>query len=186
SAVLAVWEALERCGTEGWGKYLLTLDQAKAFDRVDHEYLWLLLDKCGLDGRFIGWLKTLYSGAESFMLVNGWIGQSFEVGSGVRQGCPLSPLLYAFAVDPFVRRLDGVALGGVPVGIPGEPPLRVIAYADDISVFVSGAEEAQVVVSEIEQYSEVSGSKVNQDKSEVLWLGGEGDRFSLPGAPAGS
>ncbi|CAI9613886.1 unnamed protein product [Staurois parvus] len=133
-------------------------------------------------GGFIGWLKTLYREAESFMLVNGWIGQPFGVGSGVRQGCPLSPLLYVFAVDPFVRRLDCGALCGVPVGVAGEPPLRVIAYADDVSVFVSGAVEAQVVVSEIEQYSEASGSKINQDKSEVLWLGVEGEGFVLPDA----
>ncbi|CAI9587834.1 unnamed protein product [Staurois parvus] len=62
------------------------------------------LGKYGLEGGFIDWLKTLYRGAESFMLVNGWIGRPFEVGSGVRQGCPLSPLLYAFVIDPFIRR----------------------------------------------------------------------------------
>ncbi|CAI9588857.1 unnamed protein product [Staurois parvus] len=68
--------------------------KAKAFDRVNHEiYLWLLLGRYGLQGRFIDWLKTLYKGAESFPLVNGWVGRPFEVGSGVRQGCPLSPLL---------------------------------------------------------------------------------------------
>ncbi|CAI9610248.1 unnamed protein product [Staurois parvus] len=73
-------------------------------------------DQYGLEGRFIEWLKTLYKGAESFMLVNGWVGQPFRVGSGVRQGCPLSPLLYAFAIDPFIRRLDGGVLAGVLVG----------------------------------------------------------------------
>ncbi|CAI9531948.1 unnamed protein product, partial [Staurois parvus] len=78
----------------GWRKYLLALDQAKAFDQVNREYLWLLLGRYGLQGRFIDWLKTLYRGAESFPLVNGWVGRPFEVGSGVRQGCPLSPPCY--------------------------------------------------------------------------------------------
>ncbi|CAI9611005.1 unnamed protein product [Staurois parvus] len=124
SAVLAIREALERCRAAGWRKYLLALDQAKAFDRVNHEYLWLLLGRYGLQGRFIDWLKTLYKGAESFPLVNGWVGRPFEVSSGVRQGCPLSPLLYAFAIDPFVRRLEGASLCGVPLDIAGVPPLK--------------------------------------------------------------
>ncbi|CAI9534521.1 unnamed protein product [Staurois parvus] len=76
SVVLAVREALERCRADGCGKYLLALDQAKAFDRVDHKYLWHLLYRYGLEGRFIGWLQTLYKGAESFMLVNGWVGRA--------------------------------------------------------------------------------------------------------------
>ncbi|CAI9609013.1 unnamed protein product, partial [Staurois parvus] len=166
----------------GWRKYLLALDQAKAFDRVNHEYLWLLLGRYGLQGRFIDWLKTLYKGAESFPLVNGWVGRPFEVGSGVRQGCPLSPLLYAFAIDPFVRRLEGASLCGVPLGIAIVPPLKVVAYADDVSVIISGTEEAQEVVSVIEQYTEASGSKVNHEKSEVFWMGEEGESFELPDA----
>lgn len=180
TAVLAVREALERCRAAGWGKYLLTLDQAKAFDRVNHEYLWLLLSKYGLPGGFVDWLKVLYEGAESFPLVNGWVGQSFEVGSGVRQGCPLSPLLYVFAIDPFIRRLESGMLCGVPVGLPGEPPLRVVAYADDVSVIVTGADEAEEVVSLTSRYSEASGSKINQEKSEVFWMGKEGEGFDLP------
>ena len=180
SAVLAVREALERCRAAGWGKFLLTLDQAKAFDRVNHEYLWLLLGKYGLGGGFIDWLKILYKGAESFPLVNGWVGQPFVVGSGVRQGCPLSPLLYVFAIDPFVRRLESGPLCGVPLGIAGKPPLKVVAYADDVSVFVSGTGEAQEVVSVIRQYTEASGSKVNQDKCEAFWMGVEGESFVLP------
>ncbi|CAI9614467.1 unnamed protein product [Staurois parvus] len=122
-------------------KVLAGIGSGKAFDRVNHEYLWLLLGRYGLQGRFIDWLKTLYKGAESFPLVNGW-GRPFEVGSGVRQGCPLSPLLYAFAIDPFVRRLEGASLCGVPLGIAGVPPLKFVAYADDVSVIISGTEEA--------------------------------------------
>ncbi|CAI9573414.1 unnamed protein product, partial [Staurois parvus] len=162
-------------------KYLLALDQAKAFDRVNHEYLWLLLGRYSLQGRFIDWLKTLYKGAESFTLVNGWVVWPFEVGSGVRQGCPSSPQLYAFTIDPFVRRLEGASLHGVPLGIAGAP-LKVVAYADDVSFIISRTEEAQEVVSVIEQYTEASGSKVNHEKSKVFWMGEEGESFELPDA----
>lgn len=181
-AVLNVREAVERCRADGSERYLLALDQAKAFDRVNHEYLWLLLRRYGLPDQFVDWLQVLYRGAESFPLVNGWVGRAFSVDSGVRQGCPLSPLLYVFAVDPFVRRLDCERLVGVPVGPVGGPvsAVKVVAYADDVSVVVSGREEAHYVESQIGCYSEASGSLVNWDKSEVFWMGKEGEQFPLP------
>lgn len=98
------------------------------------------------------------------MLVNGWVDWPFRVGSGVRQGCSLSPLLYTFTIDPFIRRLENGPLCGVPLGIAGEPPLRVVVYADDVSVFISGTGEAQEGVTVMDQYSETSGFKVNRDE----------------------
>ncbi|XP_044146854.1 uncharacterized protein LOC122935155 [Bufo gargarizans] len=182
SAVLSVREAVERGRAGLWKGLLLSLDQAKAFDRVNHEYLWSVLLWYGLPGRFVDWLKTLYKGAESFPLVNGWLGRPFEVASGVRQGCPLSPLLYVFAIDPFIRRVDRGPLAGVRMELAvGGPSLKVVAYADDVSIFTSSEEEVGWVMSEVNRYSEVSGSQINRDKCETLWLG-EGDPvFDLQG-----
>lgn len=73
-----------------------------------------------------------------------------------------------FAIDPFIRRLESGPLCRVTVSITGELPLRVVAYADGVSVFISGTEEAQEVVSVIEQYSKASGSKVNRDESGIF------------------
>uniref|UniRef100_A0A6I8T0W5 Reverse transcriptase domain-containing protein n=1 Tax=Xenopus tropicalis TaxID=8364 RepID=A0A6I8T0W5_XENTR len=178
SAVLGIREALERCRACEWGKYLLALDQSKAFDRINHKYLWLLLRRYGLPGRFINWLKVLYRRAESFPLVNGWSGASFWVSSGVRQGCPLSSLLYVFAIDPFIRRLDGDALAGVPLA-PGKA-LRVAAYADDVTVVVSSGEEADAVALIVQDYSEASGSLINRNKCEAFWMGKGDPAFDLP------
>ena len=181
SAVLGVREAVEQGRAGNWKGYMLALDQAKAFDRVNHEYLWSVLLKYGLPGGFVDWLKILYVGAESFPLVNGWSGSPFEVGSGVRQGCPSSPLLYVFAIDPFIRRIDRGPLAGVRMSLEEpEATLRVVAYADDVTVFVSSGGEAEYVMSEVERYSEVSGSVINRDKCESLWLGGGDPSFGLP------
>lgn len=68
----------------------------------------------------------------------------------------------------------------VLLGIPGKPPLMVVAYADDVSVFTSGTVEE--VVSVMRQYAEASGSKINRDKSEIFWMGEEGEGFELPDA----
>ncbi|XP_066448201.1 uncharacterized protein [Eleutherodactylus coqui] len=67
---------------------------------------------------------------------------------------------------------------------PGVPDLalRKVAYADDVTIFVSSQEEAGWVMSEVVCYSEVSGSKINREKCESLWLGGGDPAFDLPDA----
>ena len=96
----------------------------------------------------------------------------------MRQGCPLSPLLYVFAIDPFLRSLQGCGFQGVPV--PHASALSVFAYADDVTVVVSASQEAQLLEASIGAYSEASGSLVNFEKSEALWtLQGDPD-FDLP------
>uniref|UniRef100_A0A8C5M5U5 Reverse transcriptase domain-containing protein n=1 Tax=Leptobrachium leishanense TaxID=445787 RepID=A0A8C5M5U5_9ANUR len=178
-AVLEVREAVDRCRAGDWTGYILALDQSKAFDRVDHHYLWAVLRRYGLPAKFINWLITLYRGAESFALVNGWKGRPFRVLAGVRQGCPLSPLLYAFAIDPFLRRLGAGRFRGVDRG-PATAPLRVVAYADDVSIVVSDPSEAALVVDLVSRYSSASSSQINRIKSGVFWCGKEGEEFPLP------
>lgn len=168
----------ERCKALRCGRYVVSLDQAKAFDRVDHEYLWATLSKYGIPGQFIDWLKTLYCEAESFPLINGWQGDTFGVEAGVRQGCPLSPLLYVFAIDPFLRSLQECDFQGVPV--PHCLPLTVVAYADDVTVVISEPREVQVLSAAIGSYSEASGSLVNLEKSQALWMLDTEPDFDLP------
>uniref|UniRef100_A0A803J534 Reverse transcriptase domain-containing protein n=1 Tax=Xenopus tropicalis TaxID=8364 RepID=A0A803J534_XENTR len=173
-ALLSVREVFETCKAHNRGKYVLGLDQAKAFDRVDHEYLWATLRKYGIPEQFTNWLAALYREGESFPLVNGWRGQSFGVEAGVRQGCPLSPLLYVFAIDPFLRSVQALDLEGFRA--PHCLPLKLVAYADDVSVVISQPEEVGMLMGVIGSYSEASGSLVNTDKSEAFWtLDGEPD-----------
>lgn len=65
-------------------------------------------------------------------------------------------------------------------GLGGGSAVRAVAYADDVSVVVSSGEEARFVETQIRDYSEASGSLVNWDKSEVFWMGKEGEEFPLP------
>ena len=70
---------------------LLSIDQEKAFDRVDRNYLFSVMEKMGLPVNLINWIKVLYTKTRSSVIVNNFIGESFEVKRGIRQGCPLSP-----------------------------------------------------------------------------------------------
>ena len=75
------------------------LDQEKAFDRVDHDFLYKTMEAFGIGPEFIGWVKRLYANASTKVRVNGHLTSNISLKRGVRQGCPLSPLLYVLVIE---------------------------------------------------------------------------------------
>ncbi|KAK3524568.1 hypothetical protein QTP70_029876, partial [Hemibagrus guttatus] len=72
---------------------LISLDQEKAFDRVEHQYLWKTLEAFGLSPSLIAMMKVLYQDVESVFKINGGLSAPFKVQRGIRQGCLLSQKL---------------------------------------------------------------------------------------------
>ena len=77
---------------------ILSLDQAKAFDRVSHDYMLQVLKQYGFGKDIINWVRLLYTEISSTVLVNGYFTKIFPVEHSVRQGCSLSPLLYVLCI----------------------------------------------------------------------------------------
>ncbi|CAM2095659.1 unnamed protein product [Caretta caretta] len=129
-----VRDLLELGLRDGLSFALLSLDQEKAFDRVDHEYLLSTLQAFGFGPQFVSFLRVLYASAECLVRLNWTLTEPVNFGRGVRQGCPLSGQLYALAIEPFLcllrRRLTGLMLR--------EPELRLVlsAYANDVLLVV--------------------------------------------------
>ena len=117
---------------------LVRIDQEKAFDQVQHGFLFRVLERLGIGPFFLGWMHTLYREVFSCVRINGFFGGAVEQAGGVRQGCPLSPLLYVLFMEPFaelVRRdsqIDGVMIPGA-----GGVRLKIQQYADDTMLFLS-------------------------------------------------
>ena len=123
-------EVLE--GREDGTKAALTsLDQSKAFDRVDHQFLATVLKIVGF--------QLMYHNPQAVVQVNGRRSGAFAIERLVWQGSPLSPLLYVQALEPLLRRLKDWGTNPALCGIPSADPLSatVSAFADDITEFVS-------------------------------------------------
>lgn len=118
------------------------MDQAKAFDRVHRLYLWVVLWRKGVPDRFVRWLELLYKQAHILPTMDGYRGALVRQRQGLRQGCPLSLLLYVLALDPFLEqvecdlRLTGARFCGKGTGVAARKVVAV-AYADDATFFVT-------------------------------------------------
>ena len=78
---------------------ILSLDQEKSFDRVEWPFLRKTLPAMGFGDSFVNWVNLFYSNVRSSVNVNGYLSQPFSLSRGVRQACPLSPLLYVLVFN---------------------------------------------------------------------------------------
>ena len=81
------------------------LDQEKAFDRVNHDFLYKTMRAFGIGEGFIQWVSKIYSNASAVLNINGFLSKQIALKRGVRQGCPLSALLYVLVIEVLAIQL---------------------------------------------------------------------------------
>ncbi|KAG6933585.1 hypothetical protein G0U57_018924, partial [Chelydra serpentina] len=160
---------------DGLSFALLSLDQEKAFDRVDHKYLLSTLQAFGFGPQFVGFLQVLYASAECLVRLNWTLTELVSFGRGVRQGCPLSGQLYALAIEPFLC-LQEVDL------VLREPERWSCRRADDVLLVVQDPGDLVRVEACQAIYSAASSARVNWVKSSGLVVGDGWQASSLPPA----
>lgn len=106
----------------------------------------------------------MHDGATSLVQLNGLHGP-IPTRCAIRQGCPLSMLLYALCLHPFLRTLEK-KLPGIQTGRRARPT-SVVAYADDIMTFVTPTTDIPIIEDAIHQYENASGACLNPQKSKA-------------------
>ncbi|XP_023284603.1 receptor-type tyrosine-protein phosphatase F-like [Seriola lalandi dorsalis] len=141
--ITLIRDILNLSGSLGCELGLISLDQEKAFDRVEHQYLWRTLQAFGFSSGLIAKIQVLYNDIESVLKINGGLSAPFRVQRGVRQGCSLSGMLYALAIEPFLHKLRSRVSG---FSFPGcEHCFKLSAYADDVIVFIKDQSDINVL-----------------------------------------
>ena len=146
---------------------ILSTDAEKAFDRVDWDFLRAVLARTGLGPHMLRWISTLYVSPTARVKVNGGLSEVFPIRNGTRQGCPLSPLLFALALEPLLQRVRvNSDIRGVQAGSLEH---KLSAYADDILFHVVDPFfSLPNLMGELTAYGGVSNFKINLTKSEIL------------------
>lgn len=113
------------------GKYpglRLSIDTEKAFHRVDWGFMMNTVEVMGVGPKMIHWIKALYNQPTARVKIN-------EMYNGMRQGCPLSPLLFVLALEPLLAEIrNSPDIGGIKIG---HEEHKIATYADDILFYVS-------------------------------------------------
>jgi hypothetical protein len=172
---LALIEIVHELRSKRLGGILLKLDFEKAYDRVNWEFLAEVLRCKGFEEAYIHRILQLVSGGQTAIAINGVIGPYFRNKRGVRQGDPLSPLLFNFIGEALSGILSAAGAAGhiqgvVPHLITGG--ISHLQYADDTLILIQNSEENIANLKFLLMcFEDMSGLKINYHKSEVIVMG---------------
>ena len=149
----------------------LNVDQEKAFDRVSHKFLFQVIEKFGFGVQFQNYIKTLYSGLNSKVLVNGFLSKPIDVKRSVRQGCPIAPLLYICVIEPLLINIrNNPEIIGIKSPTSDNYHL-VSAFADDTGFITQDTQSTEKIIITFCKFGKASGSRTNMNKTEGMLLG---------------
>uniref|UniRef100_A0A8C4RDJ9 Reverse transcriptase domain-containing protein n=1 Tax=Erpetoichthys calabaricus TaxID=27687 RepID=A0A8C4RDJ9_ERPCA len=168
--IFFVWDLVSASEILGFKAGLISLDQEKAFDRVDHQYLFKVLERFGFGETFLGYIKLMYTNVFSVLKINGGLGAPFSVTRGIRQGCALSGMLYSLSIEPLLHRLRQL-LHGLSLPVCPTASFKVVAYADDVTVVITEPNDVVLLQDCLQVFQTVSSARVNWSKCNAFLMG---------------
>ncbi|CAL1372026.1 unnamed protein product [Linum trigynum] len=155
------------------GYMALKVDMEKAYDRVEWPFLLAVMTKMGFSSVWCGWVHECLKSTSFSVMINGAPKGYFSPSRGLRQGDPLSPLLFVICTEGFAALLrKAIAekkLQGVKVA-PQAPRISHLFFADDSYLFLRGTlQECENLITVLNEYEELSGQRVNLAKSAVCF-----------------
>ena len=183
-----IWVArqiIERATEYQTPVHLGFVDLTKAYDSVDRSALFAMLRHYRVPQQLIDIIKELYTGTWCCVRTTDGTSEDFEVKTGVRQGCVLSPLLFNCFMDRILReamemtggglQIEYTTSGGLFLSYRDKTPLTTciqnIQYADDLTLIAETRGELQRMVDVLDRACTRWGMKINGDKTKVLNIG---------------
>ena len=142
--------------------YFCFIDYAKAFDCVDHNKLWKILD------HLTCLLRNLYAGQEATVRTGHGTTDWFQIGTGVHQGCILSPCLFNFYAE-YIMRNAGLDEAQTGIKIAGRN-INNLRYADDTTLMAE-REELKSLLMRVTEESDKVGLKLNIQETKIMASG---------------
>ena len=149
--------------------YFCFIDYAKAFDCVDHNKLWKILQKMGIPDHLTCLLRNLYAVQEATVRTRHGTMDWLQIGKGVTQGCILSPFLFNLHAE-YIMWNAGLdeAQAGIKIARRNINNLR---YADDTTLMAESEEELKSLLMKVKEESEKIGLKLNIQKTKIMASG---------------
>uniref|UniRef100_A0A4X1ULJ6 RNA-directed DNA polymerase n=1 Tax=Sus scrofa TaxID=9823 RepID=A0A4X1ULJ6_PIG len=142
----------------------ISIDAEKTFDKVQHPFMIKTLAKVGIEGTFLNIIKAIYDKPTANIILNGEKLKAFSLKSGIRQGCPLSPLLFNIVLEVLATAIRQTKeIKGIHIG---REEITLSLYADDMILYIENPKDStQKLLELINKFSKVAGYKINIQKS---------------------
>lgn len=174
--LLLMAEMLHQAQISGEDHILLKLDVRKAFDSLEWPFILATIERAGLNGMLSGFLKASFSSASSHIILNGRPTTPFRLARSVRQGCPISPLIFILAFDNLSLMLSEAVAQQTLVGVRF-PHLDTAnlhtMFADDTSMVIKAEMRYVKKVKEIlDIFGAASGLYCTWEKTKAAFIPG--------------
>ena len=171
---LIAGELFESCKRKNLKAVVLKLDFHKAFDCVSWNFLDWVLTQMGFPSMWRKWISSCISSASASILINGTPTVPFRLQRGLRQGDPLSPLLFVIAAEALNRLIIKATKASLWEGIrisKESPPLTHLQYADDTIMFCHPDIHSLVNIKKtLIIFQLISGLQINFHKSSIMGI----------------
>ena len=153
--------------------YVCFVDFEKAFDSIDRQTIWNILLHYGVPVKIVNIIRKLYEGFFCKVIHNGRLSDEFEISSGVRQGCLLSPLLFLVVLDWVTR--TAYANSGKGIQWTLEKKLEDLEFADDLALLSHRLQDMQDKITALVDIAKKVGLKISKEKTKLMRIKNEQD-----------
>ena len=136
----------------------------KAFDKIQHLFMIKTLQKMSIEGTYLNIVKAIYDKATANIILNGEKLKAFPLRSGIRQGCPLSPLLLNIVLEVLATAIrEEKEIKGIQMG---KEEVKLSLGADGMILCIENSKDSMRKLLElISEFSKAAGYKINTQKS---------------------
>ena len=143
---------------------IISIDAEKAFDKIQHPFMIKTLHKVGIEGTYLNIIKAIYDKSTANIILDGEKLKTFPLRSGMRHGCPLSPLLFNIVLEILATAIrEEKEIKGIQIG---KEVVKLSLFVDDMILYIENPKDATRKLLELlNEFGKVAGYKINAQKS---------------------
>ena len=141
--------------------FIASIDLTNAFGEIPHKLIFNNLKAVGFDEKLINIVKNCYKDSTNIIQTISFKSKRFVVRKGVKQGCPLSPLLFDLAIDPLLRVINAKHKD------EGFKGIAIQAYADDLLLISKSENGLKNILETVDVFCNYAKLKINVKKCGI-------------------